>query len=373
MDFKDYSAEDFALNKRFRKWILNPQKEDHLYWEEYLKKHPHQVDVIVEAKKLIQNLPYTEFKLTSGEKALLWQSIQRDVEKKNDENPERNNVYPINSDTVIKKISKNKKAETSLFYVKRALVAAAVLLFVTISWGIYQQVFKSNNKPEEITVEIIYKQNPWGQKSTVFLSDGTEVILNSGSSLKYAKEFAAGERVVYLQGEAFFKVAKDLQRPFRVISKNISTTALGTSFNVRAFPRENNVNISLVSGKVLVSSGGGQSKNADREVILEPGEQASFNELNRQIVKETFDPSEVISWKEGVIYFKDADASEVFGYLEKWYGVEIREMNNPSTKWNYTGEFNNMDLHNVLASIGYTMNFEFKKEDKIVKIKYLNE
>lgn len=370
MDFKKYSVEDFVLNQGFRKWILQPTKEDNLHWEEWLRVHPEQLDTIIEAKKVLLSLPKEEQVLGEAEKKALWQDVWNDIQKETPGSTPK--VFPIHSASVLGRASQAREERSFGFYVRRAVIAASVLVFLGFSVGLYQSVFDSDEKPASAAVETIHKQNPWGQKSTVFLSDGSEVTLNSGSALSYPKDFSDQERVVRLEGEAFFKVAKDAQRPFRVISKNVTTTALGTSFNVKAFESESHVSVALVTGKVLVAHNTPLDGH-EGHFILKPGEQATIGSSPEDIAKTTFDMREMTAWKDGVIYFKNASAQRVFSYLEKWYGVEIREENRPRKKWNYTGEFNNMDLHNVLSSIGFTMNFEFRKEGKQVLIHYVNE
>lgn len=367
MDFKGYSAEDFVLNKRFRQWILDPQKNDHLFWEDYIRRHPEKLSAIIEAKKLLLQMPEATEKLSETEKNDLWEHISFVLGEDNE--ADKDKVYPINAHSVIGKASLKRNIYTRVDYTKRALIAATVLIFLTISWSMFRIIFDRSSHGLQNQEELVRKENPWGQKSTVFLSDGTEVVLNSGSSLAFAKAFNGDVRKVYLEGEAFFNVAKDPLKPFIVISREISTTALGTSFNVRAYPHENKKTVSLMTGKVKVSRT--DSAAASTDVILQPGEEAYFNGIENKMSVGSFNQQEVTSWKEGIIHFRDAGAREVFDYLEKWYGVTIREANQPVKKWNYTGEFNNMDLHNVLSSIGYSMNFEFTKEEKLVTIKYI--
>ncbi len=102
------------------------------------------------------------------------------------------------------------------------------------------------------TIVQIEKSTEPGQKLSFHLEDGTKVILNAGSKIWYPSNFNIHEREVILEGEAFFEVSKDASRPFRIVTESVVTTALGTSFNINAFPSNENIEIALVTGKVSV-------------------------------------------------------------------------------------------------------------------------
>ncbi len=368
MEYKNYKVEDFVLNSRFRRWILNPQKEDHLHWEEYLKKHPEKLVVIEEAKRIVTELPKIDYRLDKEEKSLLWHSISDNISS--DISPGRSakgEVIPMNSDVVLKKASGHRIIRKKKNYLKIG-IAAAILLLLSLSIFFNRNLILSAVDDESLRAELISKQNPWGQKSTVFLTDGSEIVLNSGSSISFLKDFEEHQRVVKLEGEAFFKVAKDRDRPFRVIANNVVTQALGTSFNVNSYS-DGKTNVALVTGKVVVTRMNSDKKLV-KSVYLEPGEQTEYVEAENLFNTKPFSLEEITSWKDGIIYFSDADSKQVFTYLENWYGVKIIQSNQPKEKWNYTGEFNNLDLKNVLTSIGFAMNFDFTKDDKTYLITY---
>jgi ferric-dicitrate binding protein FerR (iron transport regulator) len=247
-------------------------------------------------------------------------------------------------------------------------VAAVLTLLILAGLGVYlaQQRSAVNPASVEDRTAWVEKSNPWGQKSTVFLSDGSEVKLNAGSTIRYQHHFTNNERKIYLEGEAFFKVMRDTLRPFRVVSRGIITEALGTSFNIEAYNAEDQLNISLVSGKVAVRPEDPGFQN----VLLDPGESVNFSISNQQLLKNSFNEDEVLAWTNGILLFKNASESEVIDKLQKWYGVEF-EIENASTKlWSFTAEFNNKSLENVLLSIGFTMDFRFRIENDKVSITY---
>jgi hypothetical protein len=156
---------------------------------------------------------------------------------------------------------------------------------------------------------------PRGGQYQFVLSDGTKVWLNSASSIKYPVQFIGNERKVELTGEAYFEVAHDAKKPFRVESNGQTVEVLGTHFNVNAYGDEGEVKTTLLEGSVKVSS---QSVNS----IIKPGEQAQFD--NGKISVKNVDVDEVVAWKNGFFYFEDNNIQEVMRQLSRWYDVDIK-------------------------------------------------
>lgn len=242
------------------------------------------------------------------------------------------------------------------------IFAAALILFM-ISW----LKFPSSHE-QKLEIAQIEKITEPGQKLSFHLSDGTSVILNSGSKIKYPDSFSEKERIVHIEGEAFFDVTKDVARPFTVITESVRTTALGTSFNVNSFPSKNFIEVALVSGKVIVT--GVKDYEYGSSVILSPGEVVTVIKDKKSLVKSSFDYYQKISWKEGLIYFKDADYTEIANRLESWYGIEITQNKLPATPWKFTGKFENEILDNILISLQFGHEFDYDFDGKIVKIKF---
>jgi ferric-dicitrate binding protein FerR (iron transport regulator) len=147
----------------------------------------------------------------------------------------------------------------------------------------------------------------------VKLADGTLVWLNSLSEIKFPFHFNDAKREVYIKGEAYFKVAPDAGKPFIVHTSNTNITVLGTEFNVNAY-NEGIITASLVNGKVAVNA-------EERRVELKPGTEAVIRGLE-QIKVQPFD-KDLISWRAGVYYFKDAPMREIAPMLERWYDVKV--------------------------------------------------
>ncbi|AHM58384.1 Fe2+-dicitrate sensor, membrane protein [Flammeovirgaceae bacterium 311] len=240
-------------------------------------------------------------------------------------------------------------------------VASVVLLAIVASFVILKFTTPST---QSTAISYISTEVPAGQKKTIRLADGTVVVLNAASKLVYPEKFAANSREIELEGEAFFKVARDIRKPFTVKSGEVVTKVLGTSFNIRAYRAEADIEVAVATGKVNVSHG-------DEAHNLLPGELVQYNAETKSLNVQEYDHQEVLAWKEGIIYFKDATYEEVKSTLERWYGVEIHS-DAKVDNWQYTGSFKNENLKAVLMSIGYVKEFDFNISGKNVEIDFKN-
>ena len=162
---------------------------------------------------------------------------------------------------------------------------------------------------------------PLGQMSNITLYDGTQVWLNSGTSLKYANDFGGKNRNIILDGEAFFKVKHD-EIPFKVQLKNCEVEVLGTSFNAKSFSDENLSEVTLVEGSVKMNTLLGKEI-----VILEPSQRITLSgDLKNNSLK-MVDTDFYKSWTEGKIVFKEERLADIILRLERWYNVDIQLAN----------------------------------------------
>ncbi|MBO9727668.1 MAG: FecR domain-containing protein [Chitinophaga sp.] len=194
-------------------------------------------------------------------------------------------------------------------------------------------------------------------KEDITLEDGSTVTLNGSSKIRYPEHFSDSTRVIFLEeGEAFFNVATDPHKRFVVNAGELATTALGTSFNIRAYAIENKVIVALVSGKVKVDQ-----LNKNGSLILLPSEQLSYDRISLSLIKSNFNkPEEITGWKQGYLVFRDAPYSELVTGIENRYGVTVMNESNKK-EWNYTGSFKNenlkevMDIISLAKSLSYTI------------------
>lgn len=161
-------------------------------------------------------------------------------------------------------------------------------------------------------------ETPNGGKYEVNLPDGTKVWLNAGSQLRFPTLFAGNERKVELSGEAYFEVAKNLKKPFKVkMNNNAEVVVLGTHFNINAYDGEADINTTLLEGAVMVRM------NKKMEKIL-PGQQALLNRTNKNIsLVDDVNVNQVIAWKNGFFSTEGISLPALMKQVEKWYDVRV--------------------------------------------------
>ncbi|KAF2508309.1 FecR family protein [Flavobacterium foetidum] len=199
---------------------------------------------------------------------------------------------------------------------------------------------------------------PTGGQYNIVLADGTKVYLNAVSSLKYPTQFNGDKRVVELEGEAYFEVAKNKNKPFIVKSDNQSIEVLGTHFNVHSYANESVVKTTLLEGSVAVTS-----KN--QKAILKPGQQSDVSESFSKIKVREVDTEEAVAWKNGRFKFDNADLKNVMRQLERWYGIKVEYRGDVSDVRFSGGTFRNKNLSEVLKVLEFS-NIKFKVEGKTV-------
>lgn len=247
--------------------------------------------------------------------------------------------------------------------------AAVIFLLVSSAFGIFyfSQVENKGLDNQQVMVpSYVLKENKAGQKTRIYLPDGSIAYLNSSSRIKYLSGFLGNERRVILEGEAFFEVAKDETKPFIVESRTVETVALGTAFNVNAFDDSKVIRVSLVEGEVKVN----QMGNKGETVILNPGWELVVVPETRSFLEIPFNLEEVIGWKEGKLVFNQATLQEVSQRLERWYGVQIQIKGNVPENWKVTTVYENQTLKNVLTDLQYSKKFAYEIDESKVTITF---
>ncbi|URM36746.1 FecR family protein [Flavobacterium anhuiense] len=199
---------------------------------------------------------------------------------------------------------------------------------------------------------------PTGGQYNIVLADGTKVFLNAVSSIKYPTQFTEDQRVVELEGEAYFEVAKDKSKPFIVKSDNQTIEVLGTHFNVHAYDNESVVKTTLLEGSVAVAA-----KN--QKAILKPGQQSNISNGSSKIAVKEVDTEAAIAWKNGRFKFDNADLKSVMKQLERWYGIKVEYRGDVSDVRFNGGTFRNKNLSEVLKVLELS-NIKFKVEGKTI-------
>jgi ferric-dicitrate binding protein FerR (iron transport regulator) len=221
-------------------------------------------------------------------------------------------------------------------------------------------VYEAQNEADIKTVSENVLSNPKGSKVVfITLSDGTKVWLNAGSSLTYPAIFAGNERRVAINGEAYFEIAKDVNKPFFVSKGNVDIKVLGTSFNVNAYEDETTMNVTLLEGAVHVSKG-------SAGVLLKPGQQALVGDGIDKVFNNV-NLNEVMAWKNGRFSFAGVDIGVIMRQLARWYDLDVVYNNNVTEKF-YLNIDRNTSLINVIKILEATGGAHFNLNEKKVTV-----
>jgi len=211
---------------------------------------------------------------------------------------------------------------------------------------------------------------PYGKRSTLTLSDGSKVWLNSGSKLIYPIAFENDKREVYIEGEAIFEVTHNKKKPFYVISDNQVVEVLGTVFGVTSYPDENATNTILKSGSVQISfqNISATSTRADK-MKISPGTKASYNKDTKSIVSEKVNVDNYFSWKEGFLIFKNNELDFIMKRISRFYNVEITIENEALATETFSGYLDlNEDILTVINSIKESTTMEYEQTENGILI-----
>ncbi len=193
------------------------------------------------------------------------------------------------------------------------------------------------------------------------LPDGTQVALNSGSTLEYPSRFRGKERKVSLEGEAFFEVTHNAQKAFVIDAGELKVRVLGTSFYVNTASRENTMEVVLMSGSVKLEYQG-------KEMLLEPGEKAVVLRQHGEIVKQANKDPNLLAWKTRILRFNNTPLSEIIGVLQKVYHKDIRAVNPEILNCRITATFEGESLQEVLTVLQSTIDMQVRPNGNAIEL-----
>jgi len=219
-----------------------------------------------------------------------------------------------------------------------------------------------NNLNIQTSAQLIYKEihTKRGEKLRVNLPDGTQVWMNSESTLRFPQQFAKNQRSVSFRGEAYFMVAKNPKKPFMITSKRTRIQVLGTRFNLRDYASEKLSWVVVEEGKVRFS-GIAATENliltANQKGIYEPDAKPV---LSSQLVYNT---AKYMDWKDNKLVLDNLTLLEICPILERWYGVKLFIADKKLVNKRYTGSFENPGLKQVIESISFALKSKYHQQD----------
>lgn len=202
-----------------------------------------------------------------------------------------------------------------------------------------------------------------GQKANVVLPDGSKVWINSDSRLVYGSSFNMKERILQLEGEAYFEVAPDKNRPFIVETKDISVKALGTSFDVKSYKEDNLISTVLMTGKVEV-------KSNQEKMILEKNQRVLFDKSTGKMEKgEVANATDFSGWMYNTLNFEAETFESIVHTLQRLYNTKIVFESESLKKYRFTGTPGNTSLESILQILSLTSPLSYDVQDSVIVLR----
>ncbi|MBV5316092.1 MAG: DUF4974 domain-containing protein [Prolixibacteraceae bacterium] len=229
----------------------------------------------------------------------------------------------------------------------------AAILVVGLILGYYF------NSLQKVSSPVYYTSvAPKGSVSEMILPDGSHIFLNSGSEIKYTVDGTDGMREIFLNGEAWFQVAKMERKPFLVHTSFYDVQVTGTSFNVKAYPEDKEVTTTLEEGKVFVKSSDNLRLTTEPE--LKPGEQLVYSKESKKISIAEVNTKWYTSWKDNKLVFVNMSLNDLKTLLERKYGVEIEFSDQSILNYHYDGTLKNETILEVLEILENTLPIQYQ-------------
>ena len=246
-----------------------------------------------------------------------------------------------------RRLKRENQKKQEVFKLRSVLrYAAAIVGVMVLAAGL---AYWFRNKAEELVVA----SAAHGQVREMLLPDGTKVWLNQSSVLKYPRAFEGKERHVYLDGEAYFEVARNHEKPFMVKSPAMDVRVLGTSFNIKCRPDNSFAETTLIEGEVEV-----KDKSDKGRITLLPGQKAVLNRVTGRMQVKQVDPKMEIVWHNDLIPFEKSSIFQIAAALERFYGVKIILSPDVDSTNTYSGVLKKKDnIESVLNSLRNSIPF----------------
>ncbi len=350
--FKDYSVEDLLHDQEFVSYVKSINTSED--WERFLQSHPESVNNMIEARQIIQLFQTNDGTLSYQRKNKLWKKIRRfdnEFSKKSYGFKLRSfakvaasflillslggliyhHFYRIEKQYQFSESKINLKTDNPLLVLSNGETVELKKTESKIEVLKGQDAIKVNNDQivdnhpsnDKTTLEVKYNEViiPFGKKSKLVLEDGTTVWLNAGSHFAFPPKFIGKNREVFLDGEAYFEVAKDVTKPFLISTGDIKIEVVGTKFNLTAYSSDNLSETVLLEGGVNIWDNGKLFKD---KISMSPNQKVTYSKSGKDFILEPeMDPGLYIAWVDGWYPFKNESLEKVFLKLERYYNIRF--------------------------------------------------
>ena len=344
---KTYTLEDFLTDDTFIDWVKAPNPDLDAFWKNWLKQHPSQEEVLLEAIDFVSFLNFEESAISAEQVHNLKRNIDHQISKKRTEKVITHNNWP----------------EQNQFDTKWALSnwykVAAVLVGLLFLGGITYRLYWAE--------QLITHHTAYGQTLQVQLPDRSVVNLNGNSTLQYAANWPdAQTREVWLQGEAFFSVVHTPQQQKFLVwtSDEVNVEVLGTEFNVST--RKSRTRVVLSSGKVKLNIKEAQQTD---QVTLKPGELVELTDQAPEYLKKPVNTQVYTSWRNKVLIFDNTPLPEVVLNLKDTYGLDVQLVDASLSEMKVSGSTPIDNLEVFFAGLSKTFGLQITQTGNQVVIR----
>jgi ferric-dicitrate binding protein FerR (iron transport regulator) len=287
----------------------------------------------------------------SPENALLY----KDIKKIKASIKQLYEIEKVDSDAGLKRVRQLIRKRNRPIELYRIIRNIAAALFIPLM--IYNALYTIPSKKKIDYASLTEVTVPKGVRSKVTLPDGSTVWMNSGSKLQYPVNFNEKTRNVKLSGEAFFEVKKNPAWPFKVEMGRIGVIVKGTSFSCMAYPEENIIETTVLTGKVGITSKGKTEKEFE---MLLPNAQLIYYKKDNTYVKKVVDASRYMAWRNGKLVFNDEPFAQVIRKINNWFNVKIEIQDKELLDYKYKATFENESLYQILELLKMTAPIQYR-------------
>ena len=342
-DYHRFSVGDFVRDPFFQHWVIQPQETHLVFWKQWLADHPNQRETVAQAREVVQTLGFRPDITDNADFIAVWEAVYQRIQK-----GERDLAW----------VSATPRRKGPTWPSRRVLTAAASLVGVVFGILLY---FQWRAIPSPVSYSTGY-----GDTQEIVLPDGSQVTLNANSTLSFAGDWsgnaASDVRTVRLEGEAFFRVAKQ-SRPdgqpvkFTVHAEDLAIAVLGTQFNVNH--RGQAVSVMLTEGQVQL-----HNPTNTVNVTMTPGELVKYSAQTSQLSQTKVNPEVHTAWRDNRYVFEDTSLEEIKALIENNYGREVRFEASSLRKRKITATIPSTDLTVLLAILKETLAINIAEENE---------
>ncbi|HTI90039.1 MAG TPA: FecR domain-containing protein [Puia sp.] len=322
-DFRLYDIADFVMDEDFIRWVQHKDPIDNLFWENWLVQNPSRHLIIAEARQIVEFIQLEQQTIPAADVQVEITQLLTTIRQS------KKKAEPV-AEMLLLPVSPKRRGRIAILSGTAAAAAVIILLMIN---GL-PRLTQANKGPLPMTLapsasSLIQKDNPSDKPLSVNLPDGSTISLSPGSRISYPNKFTTSStRDVYLSGEAYFAIAKNPAKPFRVLTGELITRVLGTSFCIRMFEKDTVIRITVHTGKISVSSQSpveGMPDSSPDGLIVTPNQQLVYHREIKKFQKTLVEkPAFVVpDTVDHSMVYEDTPVEKVFDQLGRYYGIGI--------------------------------------------------